>query len=69
MFSCIKTGFFASTPSGLYLYGDAFGIVNERWADIHNLGYADNACPSHGTLLLRIVAASSEPPPRVHLLY
>lgn len=60
MFHCIKTGFYALLPNGLYLYGDAFGLDGTDWPD--------QAVPRpREYLLLRVTSMSSERPLKVHI--
>ncbi len=61
---CIKTGFYASTPAGIYFYGDAFAITE---SDDFNCGFEDDPIPGDVPLLLRICAASIEEPDRCHI--
>jgi hypothetical protein len=60
MFNCIKTGFYAITPSLHYLYGDAFGLPGADWPD-------EAIARPDAYLLLRITSMSSEKPERVHI--
>lgn len=58
---CIKTGFYARLPSGLYLYGDAFALGSDENA------YAEDPRYATDHLLLRITSCSNERPPAVHI--
>lgn len=57
---CIKTGFYAAIPGGMFLYGDAFASGNAS--------YNDKAIiePRHD-LILRVTSMSNEVPHRIHI--
>jgi hypothetical protein len=61
MFNCIKTGFYAKMPSGLFLYGDAFGMPGEDWPD-------EPVPHSDSYLLLRVTSMSNERPSKTHIV-
>lgn len=57
---CIKTGFYARLPSGLFLYGDAFAATEIEWPD-------DKFDYPQIDLLLRVTSMSDERPVRYQL--
>lgn len=59
MFYCIKSGFYGILPSGVFIYGDAYGMPGIDWPD-------EPVVEPDSYLLLRIVSLSREKPSAVH---